>query len=72
MRILQIINALTLGGAQFIMLDLARQARSNGCEVEVACFRDGPIGKTLRQEARIIGGNPHRPKIVISWLVVCP
>lgn len=50
MRILQIINALTLGGAQFIMLDLARQARSNGCEVEVACFRDGPIGKTLRQE----------------------
>ncbi|EKD84165.1 MAG: hypothetical protein ACD_39C00212G0001, partial [uncultured bacterium] len=26
MRILQIINALTLGGAQFIMLDLARQA----------------------------------------------
>jgi len=50
MRILQIINALTMGGAQFIMLDLARSARDQGCEVEIACFRDGPIGKILRQE----------------------
>ncbi|NLF96163.1 MAG: glycosyltransferase [Candidatus Riflebacteria bacterium] len=50
MRILQIINALTLGGAQFILLDLARHARREGCEVEVACFRDGPIGGILRQE----------------------
>lgn len=50
MRILQIINALTLGGAQFVMLDLALHARNDGCEVEVACFRDGPIGSMLRQE----------------------
>ncbi len=50
MRILQIINALTLGGAQFILLDLARHARDEGCEVEIACFRDGPIGRILRQE----------------------
>jgi glycosyltransferase involved in cell wall biosynthesis len=60
MRILQIINALTLGGAQFILLDLARHARSQGCEVEIACFRDGPIGGMLRQEGftvHILGEN---------------
>ncbi len=50
MRILQIINALTMGGAQFVVLDLARRARSEGHEVEIACFRDGPIGAILRQE----------------------
>ena len=54
MRILQIINALTLGGAQFVMLDLARQSRNNGCEVEIACFRDGPIGRTLRKEGFVV------------------
>ncbi|MBU1105969.1 MAG: glycosyltransferase [Candidatus Riflebacteria bacterium] len=54
MRILQIINALTLGGAQFVLLDLARQSRSNGCEVEIACFRDGPIGNTLRREGFVV------------------
>jgi len=60
MRILQIINALTLGGAQFILLDLARHARNEGCEVEIACFRDGPIGNILRQEGftvHVLGEN---------------
>ncbi len=50
MRVLQIINALTMGGAQFVVLDLARRARSEGHEIEIACFRDGPIGAILRQE----------------------
>lgn len=50
MRILQIINALTFGGAQFILLDLAREARIAGYQVIVVCFRDGPIGDTLRRE----------------------
>ncbi len=50
MRILQLINALTTGGAQFILLDLARNARADGHEVQVACFRDGPIGDILRAE----------------------
>ena len=50
MRILQLINALTTGGAQFVVLDLARHARADGHEVQIACFRDGPIGDTLRAE----------------------
>lgn len=50
MRILQIINALTMGGAQFVVLDLARRARCEGHEIEIACFRDGPIGLILRNE----------------------
>ncbi len=50
MRILKIINALTLGGAQFVALDLARRAREEGHDVEIACFRDGPLGEVLRNE----------------------
>ncbi|NCB39534.1 MAG: glycosyltransferase, partial [Erysipelotrichia bacterium] len=50
MRILQIINALTMGGAQFVVLDLARRAKNDGHQIEIVCFRDGSIGKILRQE----------------------
>ena len=50
MKIFKIINALTLGGAQFVALDLARRAREDGHEVEIACFRDGPLGEVLRNE----------------------
>lgn len=50
MRILQVINALTMGGAQFVVLDLARRARNDGHQIEIASFRDGPIGNVLRQE----------------------
>ena len=50
MKIFKIINALTLGGAQFVALDLARRAREEGHEVEIACFRDGPLGEVLRNE----------------------
>ncbi|MDD3146471.1 MAG: glycosyltransferase, partial [Candidatus Riflebacteria bacterium] len=54
MKILQIINALTLGGAQFVVLDLARRARCEGHDVEIACFRDGPLGEILRQEGFVV------------------
>lgn len=50
MKIFKIINALTLGGAQFVALDLARRAREEGHEIEIACFRDGPLGEVLRNE----------------------
>lgn len=54
MRILQIINALTMGGAQFVVLDLARRARSDGHDIQIACFRDGPIGEILREEGFVV------------------
>ncbi len=47
MRILQIINALTFGGAQMIMLDLVRKLLSEGHDVEVLAFRDGPVKRKL-------------------------
>lgn len=50
MKIFKIINALTLGGAQFVALDLARRAKEEGHEIEIACFRDGPLGEVLRNE----------------------
>lgn len=55
MRIIQIINALTYGGAQVILLDLVKKLHSEGNEVEVIAFRDGPIGKKLRE----LGCNTH-------------
>lgn len=54
MRILQIINALTYGGAQFLLLDLARESRKADNEVVIACFRDGAIGSILRAEGFIV------------------
>jgi glycosyltransferase involved in cell wall biosynthesis len=50
MRIIQIINALTLGGAQVILLDLVERLRQQGHEVEILAFRDGPIGRKLRDK----------------------
>lgn len=58
MKILQIINALTFGGAQVILLDLVKKLLEEGHEVEVLAFRDGPIGKKLRElgcSTRILG-----------------
>ncbi|GAB4273803.1 MAG: hypothetical protein Kow0029_13690 [Candidatus Rifleibacteriota bacterium] len=49
MKIIQIINALTFGGAQIILLDLAEELIKNHHEVKVVSFRDGPIGKKLRE-----------------------
>lgn len=48
MRIIQVVNALTFGGAQVIILDLAKKLLDEGHAVEVLAFRDGPIGKKLR------------------------
>ncbi|MBF0501638.1 MAG: glycosyltransferase [Candidatus Riflebacteria bacterium] len=50
MRILQLINALTLGGAQTLVFDLCRFLARNGHQPVVATFRDGPIGDRLRSE----------------------
>lgn len=33
-----------------MVLDLARRARNDGHQIEIACFRDGPISDILRQE----------------------
>ncbi len=54
MRIVQIINALTYGGAQFLLLDLAREARNAGNQIIIVCFRDGAIGHILRAEGFIV------------------
>jgi glycosyltransferase involved in cell wall biosynthesis len=48
MRIIQVVNALTFGGAQVIILDLVKKLIEEGHDVEVLAFRDGPIGKKLR------------------------
>jgi len=50
MRVLQIINALTYGGAQLLLLDLARETKVRGHDTLIVCFRDGPVGNVLRQE----------------------
>lgn len=50
MRILQVINALTWGGAQVLVLDLCRFLARSGHNVAVAAFRDGPVGNLLRDE----------------------
>ncbi|MBI3037514.1 glycosyltransferase, partial [bacterium] len=50
MRIIYLINALTYGGAQFLLLDLCRHFSGLGGKVIVAAFRDGEVGETLRKE----------------------
>ena len=49
MNILQVINALTWGGAQTLLLDLCRFLREQGHTVTVASFRDGPLGDRFRE-----------------------
>lgn len=58
MKILQLVNALTWGGAQILVSDLARAARRAGHATVIAAFRDGPLSEPLRQEGfdvRILG-----------------
>jgi len=50
MKILQTINALTMGGAQVIVLDLCRHLKAMKHSVMVVAFKDGPIGGQLRRE----------------------
>ncbi|HOT27446.1 MAG TPA: glycosyltransferase [Candidatus Ozemobacteraceae bacterium] len=58
MKILQLVNALTWGGAQILVSDLARAARRAGHATVIAAFRDGPLSAPLRREGfdvRILG-----------------
>ncbi|MBF0408530.1 MAG: glycosyltransferase [Candidatus Riflebacteria bacterium] len=48
MKILQVINALTTGGAQTVLADLCLHLKREGHNPCVAAFRDGPIGEKLR------------------------
>ncbi len=60
MRILQCINALTYGGAQTLLIDLCLRGYSEGHEIKVVSFKDGPIGNRLRKaniEVEILGEN---------------
>ncbi|HEY9071514.1 MAG TPA: glycosyltransferase family 4 protein, partial [Candidatus Ozemobacteraceae bacterium] len=68
MNILQLVNALTWGGAQILVADLARAARSAGHTVVIAAFRDGPVGSQLRHEdfdVRILGEEAF--DLVAAW-----
>ena len=49
MKILFVINALTVGGAQTLLLDLAKYCKEKKNEVIVAAFRDGKIGDNLKE-----------------------
>lgn len=60
MKIIQIINALTFGGAQVILLDLVKKLQTEKHEVLVLAFKDGPIGKKLRERGcavKVLGEN---------------
>ncbi len=49
MRILFVINALTVGGAQTLLLDLAKYCKEANNEVIVAAFRDGKLSDNLTE-----------------------
>ena len=49
MKIIQIINALTYGGAQILLFDLAKHLESENHQILILAFRDGPVGQKLRQ-----------------------
>jgi glycosyltransferase involved in cell wall biosynthesis len=50
MKIIQLINALTFGGAQIILLNLAEKLREAGHQVKIVAFKDGPLGQKLKDE----------------------
>ncbi|MDD2624484.1 MAG: glycosyltransferase, partial [Candidatus Riflebacteria bacterium] len=47
MKILFVINALTVGGAQSVLCDLVKKAVADNCLVEVACFKGGYLEETF-------------------------
>lgn len=47
MKLLYVINALTIGGAQILLIDLVKSALKAGHNVEVAAFRDGALSEKL-------------------------
>ena len=50
MRILYVINALTVGGAQILLLDLAKYLNRDSNRIIVAAFRDGPLTSRFLEE----------------------
>lgn len=58
MKILFVINALTLGGAQTFLVDLANRCKETGNEVIIATFRDGILSSKLQEldiDVKILG-----------------
>ncbi len=49
MKILFVINALTVGGAQTLLIDLAKHCKAQNNEVVVATFRDGVLSNKLTE-----------------------
>lgn len=49
MKILFVINALTVGGAQSVLGDLVKKAVADDCSVEVACFKGGYLEDSFAQ-----------------------
>ena len=50
MKILFVINALTVGGAQILLLDLAKYLNRDSNRIIVAAFRDGPLTSKFQEE----------------------
>ena len=50
MKILYVINALTVGGAQILLLDLAKYLNRDSNKIIVAAFRDGPLTQKFQEE----------------------
>ncbi|NNF60388.1 MAG: glycosyltransferase [Gammaproteobacteria bacterium] len=56
MKILYVTDSLKIGGAETLLLDMARDFTARGHQVEIAYFTDGP----LRGEFAALGITPHR------------
>ena len=50
MKILYVINALTVGGAQILLLDLAKHLTKNSDKIIVATFRNGSLTNKFQKE----------------------
>lgn len=50
MKILYIINALTVGGAQILLLDLVKEFAASGNQIVAAAFRGGDLAKKLEKQ----------------------
>ncbi len=71
MKILQVINALTWGGAQTLLLDLCGFLQSHGHRVTVAAFRDGPLGNRFREAGIPVLILEERLFDVVAYAQLC-
>ena len=71
MKILFVINALTVGGAQTLLIDLAKHCKQTNNEVIVATFRDGNLrNKLIENEIKVkILGESFFDLIACSRLI---